>query len=113
MRYLLLVCALMAAACGGNPLEAEPVDCPPDAEVPRYGDLSAVTSCTGCHATVLTGPARNGAPAPINYDTHAEASRAALVGLGAMSRGTMPPGAPLDDDAITQWRIWSQCGQPE
>lgn len=113
MRNLLLLCALMASACGGTPLEAEPFDCPPDAEVPRYADLSALTSCTGCHATVLAGPARNGAPAPINYDTHADASQASLVGLAAMDRGSMPPGAPLDEDAIAQWRVWSQCGRPE
>ena len=113
MKRLFLYCTVALAGCGEVPLQSEPVTCPPAAEVPRYSELSAIASCVGCHASTLSGADRDGAPAPINFDTWPGATRAAVVGLSAIQRGAMPPGAPLDDAEIQQWKIWSSCGRPE
>jgi hypothetical protein len=100
------------AGCTELPLE-DPVVCPPDADVPRYTALKAVDSCIGCHSGSLEGPARGGAPTPINYDTHESAQQGAVVGLFAIERGTMPPAGALSPEVVEAWRIWSSCGRPE
>jgi len=113
MKILSLCIAVITVGCGGTPLQREPFECPPDAEVPRYSELNAVATCIGCHDSTLPADARAGAPTPINFDTYTDAARASVIALSAMDRGAMPPGAPLDDADILQWRTWSECGRPE
>jgi len=113
MKKIILCWVALLAGCGGTPLQREPFVCPDAAEVPRYSELNAVATCIGCHDSTLPVEARGGAPTPINFDTYAAASRASVIALSAMDRGAMPPGAPVDDADILQWRTWSECGRPE
>ncbi len=104
---------MLSAACGETPLEHEPITCPTANNVPRYNELAAMATCMGCHASTLSGSAREGAPAPIDFDTFAAATRGAEIGLSAMERGSMPPDGVVDDADLQQWKIWSLCGKPE
>ena len=110
---LVLCCAALLVGCGATPLQREPFECPPAAEVPRYSELRAVATCIGCHDSTLSAEARNGAPTPINFETSTQASRAAVIALSAMERGAMPPDTVVDEADILQWRTWSACGRPE
>jgi hypothetical protein len=113
MKALIIAATLLIGVGCGAPRQAEPFECPPDDSVPRYSELTAIPTCIACHSSSLTGAARNGAPAPINYDTAEGAGRASLVGLSAMERGAMPPGGPPDQSEIDQWKVWAECGKPE
>lgn len=78
-----------SAACGG---EEPPPD--PCATPPRFAEVSSTVlqvSCVGCHSERVTGLARRGAPADVNFDSFAlaEPHKAALA--DAITSGRMPP----------------------
>jgi hypothetical protein len=87
-----------------------------------FGRTFLATFCTGCHATVLDGAARNGAPPGLNWDTITGVrarlgwiDRAAAAGPNGVHYD-MPPMAlttvvPGDDDR-RRLGDWIACGAP-
>ncbi|WAK00954.1 c-type cytochrome [Methylobacter sp. YRD-M1] len=74
------------------------------------------TNCLACHASNLTGSARNGAPPDVNWDTY-EATRpnAERAIVTAVEEMTMPPiasGPLLNEDQRTAMLAWQSAGFP-
>ena len=63
-------------------------------------------SCTGCHSSGLSGTARNGAPAGVDFDSYGAAVANAARAEVRIGAGTMPPGGGLasaDRDLFAEW----------
>jgi len=76
------------------------------------------TNCLACHSSELTGPARNGAPSNINWDTYAAARpNADRAIVRAVELMTMPPddsGIPkLNEEQRAAMLAWQNAGFPE
>jgi hypothetical protein len=75
------------------------------------------TNCLDCHASNLTGPARNGAPADVNFDTYeATLKKAGRAIVRAVEEMSMPPAdtKPLLNNAQRAAMIaWQSAGFPE
>jgi len=71
--------------------------------------------CTSCHASTLTGAARNKAPADINFDGYAAAASQARQSAALVNSGVMPDrGSPQpSDEQKTALALWAACGTPE
>lgn len=75
------------------------------------------TNCLFCHSSNLTGSARNGAPASVNWDTYeATLPNATRAIERAVNLMTMPPassGLPLlDEEQRTAMLAWQNAGFP-
>jgi uncharacterized membrane protein len=85
--------------------------------VKGYAELStAFSKCTNCHASTLTGAARNSAPEGQNYDTYdlakAQASKIATR-LRDTANPMPPPGyPPLAETERTDLITWGDCDAP-
>lgn len=102
----------------GPPTES---DCPPDSNL-RYDDFGVsfmASYCTRCHASTLTGPARQGAPTFHDFDTvrgirvvadHIDETAAA--GPAAINESMPPDGAKPSEDERRQLGEWLACGAP-
>jgi uncharacterized membrane protein len=118
LSSLALSLALALVACGddGSGADAgDPVDCDA-AAVPRYSEMSAVwAKCTNCHASTLSGAARNAAPIGVDFDTHAAAKAEAADAVKRVEDGTMPPAnqPQLTAEEEEQLIRWASCGTPE
>lgn len=111
-----LAALLTHAGCGGATGSAGTalagVDC--SAAVPTYAELTIWPLCTVCHASSLTGTARQRAPSNINFDTYAAAAAAATEAAAQVNAGEMPPPGqtqPTADQKTALYR-WASCGQP-
>ncbi len=122
VRVLLQVMASTGVTCppgsklryaGGGNGSTEPSD---------FGRTFFGRYCTLCHASTLSGPARNGAPSGLNWDTLTGVqAQLAWVDLAAASgplgvHADMPPVAlttviPLADDR-ERLGAWIACGAP-
>lgn len=78
--------------------------------------MAAFDKCTLCHASDVSGDARQGAPADDNWDEYEEAAEHAEEIAHEVSEGEMPP----EDSQITltagekeQLYLWALCGTPE
>jgi len=106
-----------APDCGGSSngttSSLSGTDCPET--VPTYGELTIWPLCTVCHASSLSGSARQGAPANVNFDTYAAAARAASEAVVEVTAGRMPPPGQTQptSDQTTALEQWAQCGTPE
>lgn len=111
---LLLSAPLLPACDGGDEQEGPDVDCS-TATVPKFAEITAWGKCTSCHSSTLTGPARNAAPAAINYDDYASARTNADKAMHEVYEGEMPPAASpqLTDAEKTQIYNWASCDTPQ
>ncbi len=108
----LLFAALTLPACSGEDAEEGPnVDCGA-VTPPKFTEVTAFAKCTGCHSTSVTGAARAGAPAGINYDTYEAAKANAPKGMDEVYEGAMPPGGGLTADEKAQIYNWASCDTP-
>jgi uncharacterized membrane protein len=101
--------ALVVAACDGG----SGADC---SKVVKFSEVKAFTNnCTSCHATTLEGANRQDAPADVNYDTYAEATKEPEEAIEQVEKGEMPPpeAAPLTDAEKEELVTWLKCGTPE
>jgi uncharacterized membrane protein len=116
VRLSVLVCAGLSLACGGSDDPPAPlVDCTM-VTVPRYSQLTAALSkCTGCHASALTGNARMMAPVGTNFDTYAAAKMKATLAASRVSFGQMPPpgATQLTADEKAALVAWGSCDAPQ
>jgi uncharacterized membrane protein len=104
---------LLVGACGGDD-NLPIVDC--DAvTVPTYAQLTILDTCTGCHASVLEGNERGGAPLGVDFDTYELAAEHAEHGVAEVYEGAMPP--PGIGETTPQQRqdfyAWALCGTPQ
>lgn len=144
-RSLVVMVVVLAAGCGPGPA---PVDggldagslgeggvrerttvpgatlasCPDGSSV-TYGSFAQgffADYCTRCHASTLSGTARNGAPPDVNLDSRAAitpaiAARVDRVAAAGPTRINvfMPLGAPApSDDERDLLGAWIACGAP-
>jgi mono/diheme cytochrome c family protein len=75
-------------------------------------------ACNSCHASSLSGGARNGAPSSVNWDTYAAASVGNQPNRGNIrsQAGTMPPagsGLSLSQAQKDLFQQWIDAGWPE
>jgi len=113
---LLLMLAVGAGCGSGSSATTSTLsgaDC--SQSVPTYSELTIWPLCTVCHSSSLSGSARQGAPANVNFDSYAAAARAAGEAVTEVSAGRMPPSgetqpASAETAALEQW---AQCGTPE
>jgi uncharacterized membrane protein len=109
----LLFSALLLPACAGDDEEGGPnVDCS-TATVKPFAEVTAFAKCIACHSTAVSGAARAGAPAGINYDTYAAAMANADKGMDEVFEGAMPPGGGMTADEKTQIYNWASCDTPQ
>jgi uncharacterized membrane protein len=103
------ICILLAlAACSSETLPT--VDC--SGEIPSYEQVTALTKCSECHASTLSGSARRNAPTNVNYDTEAAAKASGTKAASEVNGGSMPPdnsGITLTDDEKQQLYKWDLC----
>lgn len=111
---LTLLSVLHMMGCSGDDDDdamAE-VDCSSD--VPTFAEVS-FAACTGCHASDLSGAARNSAPSSVNFDDYEAARASAARAVDAVQRGAMPPagsGSTLSDAEKQELYRWGLCGTP-
>lgn len=109
----LLFSALLLPACAGEEEEGPNVDCGA-VTPPKFAEVTAFAKCITCHSTAVSGAARAGAPAGINYDTFDAAKANAPKGMDEVYEGAMPPaGLPaLTEAEKTQIYNWASCDTP-
>ena len=88
-------------------------ECPPnstDAEIAGYDVVSG--RCMTCHSTALTGTARQGAPAYLNFDDPSVLKSESESMYSEAVSGSMPPdyAAKITGTDLENMRIWLACG---
>lgn len=78
----------------------------------RTGHPFALTWCTGCHASTLSGDARFGAPEYVDFDTQAGMVNWGDAVLEQVESGAMPPGGGPTAAEVERLRTWLTCGAP-
>lgn len=76
------------------------------------------TNCLSCHSSTLSGAARNGAPATLNWDVYATTvANFERIVARAVTQKTMPPSfsgiPPLNQEQQNALMAWQQAGFPE
>lgn len=118
-----VIAAFVFTACGGGEEEGgSGATCPTDSSLTydTFGKPFVEQFCTRCHASALTGDARNGAPSEDNFDTLAairdvgaeEIDHQAAAGPAKVNT-SMPPSEPRPTEA--ERRLlgeWLACGMP-
>lgn len=104
---------LFLAACGEDPAPDPCVD------APTYtNDIAGIVEvrCLDCHSTSKVGPARQGAPEGLNYNTYDLTQPNFLAFSNALTSGRMPPPTggvpgttPFERDVVDEWQ---RCGNP-
>lgn len=110
----LALCALLLPlGCqpAGPPEQPPEVDCD-EVSVPAYEDLGIWNSCTGCHASDLTGPYRRGAPEGVDFDTYDAAVALAEDAAIEVNIGNMPFTGTVSEDDKEDFYAWALCGTP-
>ena len=111
-----LLAGLVAAGCGGTSdttgATLSSVDC--SASAPTFGELTIWPLCTICHASSLTGSARQGAPSNVNFDSFAAAANQAMSAAVQVSAGDMPPPGEAQPTSAQKTALyqWALCGTP-
>jgi hypothetical protein len=106
-------------ACGGESApDSEPASTDPCTDAPivtwdNFGAGFLNESCDSCHASTVTGAARNGAPEAVSFDTKEEAWAwsDAILRMATGENPQMPPeGGPSEDDRVRLF-WWLGCGE--
>jgi uncharacterized membrane protein len=103
----LFALALGLAACGDG---LPDVEC--TGEIPQYADVTALTKCSVCHSSKVTGAARHDAPSSLNLDTEEAARAHAKDAASEVNGGDMPPsgsGISLTGDEKQALYKWALC----
>ncbi len=118
LRALVVLLVLLAPlpACEPNDGDTGPnVDC--DAiSVPKFSEITAWTTCTGCHtASIDDQVLRGGAPVGVDFDELAPAREWAAAAMDEVYAGNMPPATEPQPTAAEKQQIynWASCGTPE
>ena len=82
--------------------------------VPTYAQVDFST-CTTCHASTLTGLARNLATVGVDFDTYEGAKANAARAVVRLVAGSMPPVGSNKPSTTVEQAImtWSDCGTPQ
>jgi hypothetical protein len=110
MKWTPVIAVLIGLSCGDGK----------DGEIVEFCDRTSVQDgslgrsfllnyCTVCHSSQVTGEARNGAPAELNFETLTGLSAHADRVLARTQDETMPPGGGVDADDFLKWL---DCGAP-
>lgn len=105
--FCVIALALGTFACGSD---LPDVDCSGD--VPKFADVTALTKCSTCHSSKVSGSARQGATANINFDTESAARAQAEDAASEVNGGDMPPsgsGITLSADEKDALYKWALC----
>ncbi len=97
---------------GSETGELPEVDCAAS-NVPAFGELAAISSCTSCHSSELSGGDRAGAPVGVDYDTYENAKANAEQGAVEVNAGRMPIGSSLGESDKEDFYLWALCGTPQ
>jgi len=83
--------------------------------VPTYSEVTIWPKCTSCHASTLTGDARNDAPEDVNFDTYEAAKEHAEKAVEEVFEGKMPEPDPsiITEEEKQSLYAWGLCGTPE
>jgi cytochrome c5 len=100
--------ALLAGASGcGDGLG----DCPPNSAARQTEGKQAIAyTCLNCHASVLTGAERGGAPDGYDFDKIAVVREEAGEIYTEVEEGAMPPSGALNATEVESIRIYLACG---
>ncbi|HEY0883445.1 MAG TPA: hypothetical protein VGD87_18055, partial [Archangium sp.] len=97
MKLRRLLPLLLLSGCTGN-LAGPPAPC-----ATKDGAEVLATRCLTCHSVTLTGTARSGATAGVDFDTEADVRRwVDRIRQRTFVDKTMPPGLPLAECESTQ-----------
>ena len=94
--------------------EGPSADC--NQAIPSFGEVQIFAKCLGCHATEVTGSARQGAPPSANLDDYDSAAAVAERAALYVFHGIMPPpvtGITVTEAEKEQLYLWALCGTPE
>lgn len=69
--------------------------------------------CSSCHASTLTGAARNGAPAGVDLDSYAAVTANLARALYRVVSSGMPPGGGVPQSERDLWVVWVEQGAIE
>lgn len=110
IKRLALCCVTsLMLACGSDDDDVA-VDC--SGAIPSYSDVSAFDKCSTCHASDVTGAARQGATVGVNFDSEEAATAQAQAAVHEVQKGFMPPassGITLTDAEKTALYKWAEC----
>ena len=106
-RWIGLSVLALSSACGSK---LPDVDC--SGTVPKYAEVTALTKCSMCHSSDLSGSTRRGAPSSVNYNSESSASAKAEDAASEVFGGDMPPsnsGISLSEDEKQALYKWALC----
>ncbi len=84
--------------------------CPTNSMTQQTAGASLVMSkCVNCHSSMLTGAARGGAPAGLDYDLAAKVKTDATLMYTEVFNGRMPVGGALSAADMESVRIYLAC----
>jgi cytochrome c5 len=128
-RLSLLACSVAAFACGASGADGLPSapgsdsgsTCPSDSALTydNFGREFMRTYCTRCHASTLSGGARQGAPSDHDFDDLAgirqmadHIDEHAAAGPGGVNQSMPPNGAQPTREEREELGQWLACGSP-
>jgi len=106
---IMLATLAALAGCGEKIDAVQPAACTATGEVTYQGQIKPIldTLCAGCHASTLSGSARNGAPTAVDLDTYDEAAKHAAGASARIQNESMPPSgtkaSPAQKELVTCW----------
>jgi mono/diheme cytochrome c family protein len=113
---ILVAAALALAGCGDKIDAVQEGACTVDlGSVTYQGQIKAIMdgSCTGCHASGLSGAARNGAPPAVDLDSYGGLTASADGSNKRIQNGTMPPSGSLPQGERALFQCWIDLGKQE
>ena len=111
---LALSLSLSLAACGDDGGDGDVLDCESSTlSYDNFGSQFMTNFCLDCHASTVTGGARNGAPVAVNFDdlslVQAQAGR---IKARVNASSLPPPSFPAAPSATERSDLteWIDCG---
>lgn len=107
----------LVVGCGGDPVDPVRPECQPPPGYAAAIEPLVARACRGCHSSELTGPARQGAPVGLDYDTAADLATAErrsdfvdAITSGRQPPPTLDPPIEVTADERAQVSAWRLCG---
>jgi len=113
MRFLVIPLCVLAVLSSGCADELG--SCDETTVMPAEADRVLGAKCLGCHSSLLTGDARAGAPAGLDFDSEGGRSKWADEMWAEIEAGRMPPPSPAGSGELSSaekdaMRGWLACG---